>query len=204
LIVDGMRLDVIKGEDPAAIVTYDKLDFRLGVDNQLAEVFTLTSRAGNRKAPSISGVSFNEIARRAPDVLPYIHILNVSDQPATFEFERFGFGTTVTGGFQPKYFGETVPLFGPKLWSSLASLYADAAFRSRVSLSEVHARSFGQWYAYRRLIMPLSTNGREIDQVLCAVVHKTVEFQGLLPGDLGGVDVDKIDPVSLSSETEIT
>lgn len=203
MIADGMRLEIIKGEDPAAIVTYDNLDFRLGVDNQLAEVFTLSARLGKSGLPGLCGVSFNEVSRRAPDVLPYIHVMRTSDQPATFEFTQVGFGTRMDGGMRPRYFGELVPHLGPKLWSSLAEIYADAAFRGRASLSEVHASAGGEWFAYRRLIMPLSSNGRDIDQILCAVIHNTFEFQGLLASDLVGIDVDDKEAFLFARRTKI-
>ena len=203
MISNGMRLEVIKGDVPAAVVTYDNLDFRLGTDNQLAEVFTLSARTGNPGRPSLSGISFNEISRRAPDVLPYMHILHTSDQPATFEFTQIGFGTRMDGGHRPRYFGELVPHLGPRLWSSLAEIYADAAFRGRASLSEVHATVGGEWFAYRRLIMPLSSNGRDIDQILCAVVHNTFELEGLLAGDLTGVDIDDEEAFLLARRPEI-
>tara|TARA_R110002012_G_scaffold115728_3_gene262710 strand:- start:1257 stop:1880 length:624 start_codon:yes stop_codon:yes gene_type:complete len=198
-----MHLEVIRGDEPAVVLTYDKLDFRLGTDNQLAEVFTVLARTGKFGLPGLQGISFNEISRRAPDVLPYIHVLRVSDQPATFEFMQLGFGTKMDGGNRPRFFGELVPHLGPKLWSSLAEIYADAAFRGRVSLSEVHASAGGDWFAYRRLVMPLSSNGRDIDQVLCAVVHETVEFDGLLPGDFRGIDVDHEEPLFLSRRPEL-
>ncbi|WP_193188538.1 PAS domain-containing protein [Nisaea sediminum] len=201
-MTSGLQLEVIRGDAPAVIVTYDQLDFRLGTDNQLAEIFTMSARAGTPGMPSLEGVTFNEVSERAPDVLPYIHILKVSGEPATFEYERFGFGTRIHGGGHPQYFGELVPRLGPKLWSSLAGLYADAAFRGRISLSEIHASARGEWFAYRRLVMPLSSNGRDIDKVLCAIVHNTFELEGLLPGDLVSVNVNDEHPVLLACRSE--
>lgn len=201
-MTSGLQLEMIRGADPAVVVTYDQLDFRLGTDNQLAEIFTMSARAGTPGMPSLKGISFNEVSERAPDVLPYIHILKVSDEPATFEYERFGFGTRIHGGGRPKFVGELVPHLGPKLWSSLAGLYADAAFRGRISLSEVHASAGGEWFAYRRLVMPLSSNGRNIDKILCAVIHNTFELEGLLPGDLVRIDVDDEQPLRLTCRSE--
>ena len=51
-----LHLEVIQGDDPAVVLTYDKLDFRLGTDNQLAEIFTVLARTGKFGLPSLQGI----------------------------------------------------------------------------------------------------------------------------------------------------
>jgi hypothetical protein len=122
------------------------------------------ARRGDRIAPSRSAIRPEEITR----MLPHIVLIDVVGDPARFRMRLVGtqvvqaFGQEVTGKFVDEIDQGAV---GPAIIARARAIVAER--RPDLHVWE-YTKGDGRHIKYERLILPLSSDGETVDQLLCA------------------------------------
>lgn len=165
-----MSFDKTYSDDRGSIsVRYTGLDLKVGVDSPLIQLMSRFGIGSNGKYSSLEDVTLPQIMEL--DLFRRMHIIDCSsDNPDNYLVKFYGADARLEGGrrFQGNRFGEAE-------WSVLrnyvAAEYSRVKALGRCDTAHVRYRFEDHSVSYRRLFVPLSSDGREVDHLLMGFLH---------------------------------
>ncbi len=158
-----------------------------GIDNaQLERLLGYwDEKRGQRSMPGRHDIEPRDI----PDLLPHVYLVDVSYDPLSFRFRLAG--TEIVGLFGEEVTGKTTDeLQTLELRTLLRAHYEDAIRRRAPVFETATFEGSRRYLVYKRLLLPLSSDGEVIDMLLgCTVRLGTHELQGPARKRPGGATV---------------
>ena len=152
---------------------YDDLDFVVGVDNNLIRLFKCAN--GMRRGPLVhrDDILLTEVVKTG--MLGLVHVVDVSaDEPGNYRYDLWGCKTTVTAGRDlSRLTVDSIP--SAALRRSVEDAYTEVKKRGRPVLTEVHTDTSDSLLAYRRLLVPMTDDGRNVSHLLVGSIPNAPE-----------------------------
>ena len=162
------RQFLVNDADSTDATDHADLPFVVGVDNALIRLHLYYRSLFAQPLPSVRDVGLMDFSKTG--VLGYAHVVNVeNDNPDGYRFEFYGSSSTVSGGgdFTKKHVGE-IPLLGYREF--VAESYAFVKSTGAPLLSSVQTVQSDYRRSYRRLMLPLADDFRNVSHVLVASI----------------------------------
>jgi hypothetical protein len=160
--------------DSGGSITVKQLGLNLvvGRDDKLIRLLRQFGRSAYPNRPAVEDVSFNSILQM--DMFSQIHIIDCSaDDPNNYAFAHYGQVSEVQD--RKNFEGRRI---GDADWRMLREYAAAEYTRTKqdgcIQAAHVLCSLGDRLVSYRKLLIPLSSNGREIDHILMGFVHDDV------------------------------